>query len=186
MIDFTRLRRSIGPTWIGAVIEAYSRQVLAIGCVRRGPNEAFACQLRRRAISRHGAPMWLVTDKDPVLRSNRVNALVRRHGVGRRYGRVGKKGSIAIIERFWRSMKHEYVRHLFLYRSTKWLDGKLASYATRFKAHRPHQGLGQRTPSDVYAGAARLAPKIVRCGTLHVRFHDGDRHLPVLRLASAA
>ncbi len=186
MIDFTRLKRCIGPLWVGAVIDAYSRRVLAIGCVRRAPNAAFVCQLLRRATSRHGSPTWLVTDKDPVLRSKRVNALLRKHGTRRRYGRVGKKGSISIIERFWRSLKQEYVRHLFLYRSTTWLDGKLASYATWFNAHRPHQGLGQRSPSDVYAGAPHLAPKIGRCGALHVRFHDGDRRLPVLRLANAA
>ncbi len=186
MIDFTRLKRCLGPIWVGAVIDAYSRRVLAIGSVRRGPNGAFATQLLRRAITRHGAPTWLVTDKDPVLRSKWVNALLRQHGTRRRYGRIGRKGSIAIIERFWRSMKQEYVRHLFLYRSTKWLDGKLASYATWFNVHRPHQELGQGTPSDVYAGAPRLAPKIVGCGTLHVRFHDGDRRLPVLRLADAA
>ena len=135
---------------------------------------------------RHGAPTWLVTDKDRVLRSQLVNALLRRHGVQRRYGRVGKKGSISIIERFWRSMKHEYVRRLFLYRSTKWLDRKLASYAIWFNAYRPHQGLRQRTPDEVYASAPRLLPEVIREGQLHVRFHDGDKHLPVLRLVNAA
>ena len=186
MIDFTRLKRCIGPLWVGAAIDARSRKVLAIGSIRCGPNAAFAHKLLRRAIMRHGAPTWLVTDKDRVLRSQLVNAFLRRHGVQRRYGRVGKKGSISIIERFWRSMKHEYVRRLFLYRSTKSLDGKLASYATWFNAHRPHQGLHQRTPDEVYSGAPRLLPKVIREGQLHVRFHDGDKHLPVLRLVNAA
>ena len=186
MIDFTRLKRCIGPIWVGAVIDARTRKVLAIGSIRIGPNAAFAHKLLRRAIVKHDAPTWLVTDKDRVLRSKLVNGLLRRRGIRRRYGRVGKKGSIAIIERFWRSMKQEYVRHLFLYRSTKWLDGKLTSYAAWFNAHRPHQGLRQRTPAEVYASAPRLTPKIVRRGTLHVRFHEGDKRLPVLQLVNAA
>ena len=101
MIDFTRVGGVVRPLWIGAVIDAFSRRVLAIGAVRGGPSSAFAVRLLRDAIRKNGTPRWLVTDKDPVLRGGLVQRLLTRHGILRRYGAVGRKGSIALIERTW-------------------------------------------------------------------------------------
>ncbi len=186
MIDFTRLGGLVKPAFVGAVIGAYSRKVLAIGFIRGEPNSRFAARLLRHAIAHHGAPTWLVSDKDRAFRSKLVNALLRRHGICRRYGAVGKKGSIAIIERLWRSMKQEYVRHVFLYRSTAAIDKRLRRWARWHNAERPHQGLGQRTPDDVYVDRPRRATREITGGTLSIRFLDGDRRLPILRLREAA
>jgi len=186
MIDFTRIGGVARPLWIGAVIDAFSRRVLAIGAVRGAPSSRFAVRLLRDAIRRNGTPRWLVTDKDPVLRGGRVQRLLTVRGIRRRYGAVGRRGSIALIERTWRSLKSEYVRHLFLHRPTRALETRLRRWARWFNGHRPHQGLGQRTPDDVYR---RRPPKPVSsatAGTLSVRFLDGDRRLPVLRLRRAA
>jgi len=119
MIDFTRLGGVVKPVFVGAVIDAYSRKVLAIGFIRGEPNSQFAARLLKRAILSYGAPTWLVSDKDRALRNKVVNALLTRFGISRRYGAVGRKGSICLIERFWRSAKQEYIRHLFVYRSVK-------------------------------------------------------------------
>ncbi|MDJ0522811.1 MAG: integrase core domain-containing protein, partial [Planctomycetota bacterium] len=149
MIDFTRLGGVVRPVFVGAVIDAYSRKVLAIGFIRGEPNSNFAMRLLREAIDRRGARTWLVSDKDRALGNKLVNALFRRRGIRRRYGAVGRKGSIAIIERMWRSMKQEYVHHLFLYRSSAAIEKRLRRWARWHNTERPHQGLGQRTPDDV-------------------------------------
>ena len=115
-----------------------------------------------------------------------MNAVLRSCGIRRRYGAVGRKGSIAVIERFWRSMKQEYVRRLFLYRSTPAIETRLLRYAAWFNEERAHQGLGQRTPDDIYFDRPAKPARDITGGTLQVRFHDGDRRLPVLRLRSAA
>ena len=104
----------------------------------------------------------------------------------RRYGAVGRKRSICLIERFWRSMKQEYIRHLFLYRSTKAIEARLRRYQTWFNQERPHQGLGQRTADDVYFDRPCTPTRDITGGTLHVRFLDGDRRLPILRFRDAA
>ena len=83
-----------------------------------------------------------MSDKDRAFRSKLGNGLLRRHGIRRRYGAVRKKGSTGIIERFWRSMKNEYARHLFLYRSDKAIETRLERYRSWFNEHRPHQGSG--------------------------------------------
>ena len=186
MIDFTRIGGLVRPLWIGAIIDAFSRKVLAIGAVRGAPSSALAVRLLRKAIRRNGTPRWFVSDKDPVLRGGLVQRLLTRHGIRRRYGAVGKSGSIAIIERLWRSMKSEYVRQLFLYRSVKAIETRLRRYQVWFNAERAHQGLRQRTPDDVYVDRPAKATSDITGGTLHVRFLDGDRRLPVLRLHRAA
>ena len=83
-------------------------------------------------------------------------------------------------------MKKEYVRHLFLYRSDKAIETRLERYRSWFNEHRPHQGLGQRTPDDVYLDRPAKPTRDMTGGTLSVRFLDGDRRLPVLRLRRAA
>jgi putative transposase len=186
MIDFTRLKGIVRPVYVGAVIDAFSRNVLAIGYIRGEPNSRFAAGLLSRAITRYDAPTWLVSDKDRAVRNRLVSALLRRHGIRRRYGAVGRKGSIAVIERMWRSMKQEYVRGLFLYRSRAVIDERLHRYARWFNRERPHQGLGQRTPDDVYGGRPPRQTRNLTAGVLSVRFLDGDRRLPILRLRRAA
>ena len=131
-------------------------------------------------------PRWLVTDKDPVLRGGLVQRLLTGHGILRRYGAVGRKGSIALIERTWRSLKGEYVRHLFLHRPTRALEAKLRSWQRWHNGYRPHQGLGQHTPDDVYRGRRQRRTRNVTACKLHVRFLDGDHRLPILRLRRAA
>jgi len=112
MIDFTRIGGVVRPVWVGAVIDAYSRRVLAIASIRGAPTAAFAIRLLRRAMRQNGFPRWLVSDKDPVLRARTVQRLLTQHGILRRYGAIGRSGSISLNEQVWRSMKEEYVRPL--------------------------------------------------------------------------
>ncbi|MHC4223933.1 MAG: DDE-type integrase/transposase/recombinase [Planctomycetota bacterium] len=186
MIDFTRLGGIVRPAFVGAVIDAFSRRVLAIGFVRGEPDGRFAVCLLRRALAHHGTPTWLVSDRDRALRNKLVNGLLRRHGIRRRYGAVGRKGSIAIIERFWRSLKREYVNGLFLYRPRAAIERRIRRYAHWFNQERPHQGLRSRTPDEVYRGRPPRAARNSTGGKLRVLFLEGDRRLPILRLASAA
>jgi putative transposase len=186
MIDFTRLGGVVRPAFVGAVIDAFSRRVLAIGFVRGEPDGRFAARLLRHAVARHGTPTWLVSDKDRALRNKLVNGLLRRHGVRRRYGAVGRQGSIAIVERFWRSAKQEYVNGLFLYRPKAAIERLVQRYARWFNEERPHQGLRNRTPDEVYRGRPPRTARTLTGGKLCVRFLDGDRRLPILRLANAA
>ena len=186
MLDFTRLKGRVRKTWVGAIIDVHSRKVMAIASIRRGPTAAFACRLVRAAVKEHGSATWFVTDQDPILRhAKKFNAVLRRHGMRRRYGAVGKKGSIAIIERFWKSMKVEYARHLNRHASIKSIDRKLTSYAQWFNTHRGHQGLDGMTPDEVFFEENARTPFRRTDGVLHVSFVDGDARLPILELRAA-
>ena len=186
LIDFTRVGGRFRSVRVGAVIDAFSRKILAIAVAPREPTAAFALRLLRQAIATAGAPTWIVTDHGRQFTSRAFTRALTRRRIRRRYGAVGKMGSIALIERFWRSMKEEYARGLVLYRPLRSIERALGRYATWFNLERPHAGVGLRAPGEVHAGALERQTRSLTRGTLAVAFIDGDAHLPVLRLRRAA
>ncbi len=135
----------------------------------------------------------------------------RREGIRPRYGAVGEHGSIAIIERFIRSLKSECTRKITVPFRLDRMRHKVACYATWYNQHRPHTALGGRTPMEVYRGlspaneAPRFEPRSrwprksrcaspaavikgrrgVRLDVMLSRF-ENRQHLPVVELRRAA
>lgn len=62
---------------------------------------------------------------------------------------VGRHCSIAIAERFTRSMKTECVRQILMPRHMKEMREELSLYITWYNKHLPHQALDDRTPFEV-------------------------------------
>jgi len=112
---------------------------------------------------------------------------------------VGKRGSIAVIERFHRTLKEEMLRDVLVPYATKDLRQELAVGIGRYHGHRPHMALEGRTPREAYRstssgrkrGGGALA-RTARGGTadkgvrLRVPLMEGRKHLPVVRLERAA
>ena len=151
-----------------------------------GADARTTARMLRDAIREHGAPRWLVTDQGPEFTAGAVARLLRRHGVGHRFGAVRRRGSVSVIERFWRTMKGEYARGLLLYRPRAAIERRLRRYVGWFNEERPHQGIDQRTPDQVYFRRRRKARRYLERGRLEVQLVEGDRRLPVLRFQSAA
>ena len=124
---------------------------------------------------------------------------------------VGKHGSIAIVERFIRSMKHECTRRFQVPFRRDRVRGELALYVAWYNNHRPHGAPGVRTPNEVYSSLPpacekpRLElrsrwPRGSRCASpqapvgrdeplgasLEISFLGGRRHLPIVSLRRAA
>jgi hypothetical protein len=113
-----------------------------------------------------------------------------RLGVKQRFGAVGRKGSIALIERLWRTLKDTLGLRLLgplvaedLAATVSW-----ASSTTRISAR---ISLGSATPAEVYFGRtpsclAAIPPPRGRPGEgpmnspFHVEYLDAEQLLPVL------
>jgi len=133
----------------------------------------------------------------------------RRRGIRRRLG-VGEHGSIAIVERFIRSMKSECTCRILAPFRLAAMRAELGCYATWFNEHRPHEALRGRTPLEVYRGltpantAPRFEPrdrwpKKARCAapnssmtgppgarlTMNVSRLERRAHLPIVLLRRA-
>jgi putative transposase len=187
LVDFTRVGGWFRSVFVGAVIDGFSRKVLALRVVAREPTAAFAVRLLREAVAAHGAaPTWMVTDQGTQLTAAEFTRALRRQGIRRRFGAVGRSGSIALIERFWKSLKVEFAGRLVLYRPLPAIDARLRAYVRWFNAERPHQGLGQRTPDEVHFARDTRATAVPLLAALAVAHVEGERDLPVLTLRRAA
>ena len=184
--------------WVGVVLDHFSRGVVARGVFDKQPTAKQVCALLERAVREAGtAPRHIVSDRGAQFREE-YRAWCKRRGVKARYGAVGQHGSIAVVERFIRSMKEEALRGILLPMSVRVVARELDGYLVWYHEHRPHQGLGGRTPRErlearggekVRARRSRGPPERrskMRALGLVVTFVEARRHLPVVSLQRAA
>jgi transposase InsO family protein/DNA-binding XRE family transcriptional regulator len=176
---------------LAAVFDAFSRFPLAFKVFEKEPTAGEMAGLVRKTARRHGFPRHFVSDQGPCFKATRFRGVLRRLGIRQRFGAVGKTGSIALIERFWRTVK-ERLRPFFgrpLLRQD--LERRVGLVLLHYAYFRPHQGLGGATPAEVYFGQepahlSAVPPPRGRPGErapdppVEVRFLDPERTLPIL------
>ena len=105
---------------------------------------------------------------------------------------MGKYGSIAIIERFIRSVKQEHTRRILVPFRMAEFRASLCSYVEWYNQRQPHRSLGGQTPDEIYMGEKHYSPEfLAQDGKLAeldvvVSCHRGQSHLPVVELRKAA
>ena len=77
-----------------------------------------------------------------------------RRRVKPRFGAVGKKGSIPVIERFFGTLKREGLRRMLIPYDSDWIHAELEVWVEWYNAKRPHSSLSKRTPSEMHSGIA--------------------------------
>jgi putative transposase len=194
--------------WVGAVVDQHSRAVLATLALGKEPTAAEVCAMLDRAATAAGRPpRHIISDQGVHFTSADYRAWCDGAGAKPRFGAVGKSGSIAIVERFFRSMKQECFYRILVPLRLDAMRAELGAYVLWYGQHRPHRGLDGSTPAKVLAGAVpvgerpRLEPRAryplargdpdgppaVRCGKLElvVSYVEGLQHLPVFELREA-
>ncbi len=84
-----------------------------------------------RAIRASGqSPKYTITDKGKQFWCRSFKRWCKRRGIRPRYGKVGEPASIAIVERFIRSMKQECTRLLLVPQSLRAMRREIDLYAT--------------------------------------------------------
>jgi hypothetical protein len=103
----------------------------------------------------------------------------------------GKKGSIALIERLWRTLKDTFGLRLLRPMVAEDLMEKIELGLVHYAHFRPHQALGGATPAEIYFGRtpshlSAIPPPRGRPGEgplglpFRVAYLDAERLLPVL------
>jgi transposase InsO family protein len=107
MMDLTAVPRLFGLRrfLVAAVLDVFSRMPLAAATFTSEPTAAGIAALFDRTAQHFGRPRHLVTDRGAQFTSELFQQLVGCLGVKQRFGAVGQKGSVAVIERFWRTIK---------------------------------------------------------------------------------
>ena len=198
--------------WVVVVLDHFSRRVQGFAVFARKPDARALCAFLGRTIHQVGeAPRHLISDQESMFTSDGFRAWCLKRGIRLRYGAVGKHGSIAIVERFIRSMKQECTRRLLVPLRRERTRREIAIYVEWYNTHRPHSALGVRTPDEVCGGLSPACEKLrlelrprwpaqSRCASpqapidrdgphearLEVSFLGGRRQLPIVSLRRAA
>jgi putative transposase len=198
--------------WLALAVDHYSRRVVGFRALPQQPSsEAVSAFVQHAVREARVAPRHLVTDQGIQFRCGGFRRWCRRRGIAQRFGAIGKHGSVAVIERFIRTIKQECTRRLLVPYDRRSLQREIALYVSWYNAHRPHSLLKARTPDEVYFGlppachaprfeprrswprgspcAAPRAPVRGRRGTrlnCHVSYVAGRKHLPIVTLDRAA
>jgi len=186
------------------VLDHFSRAPVASAVFKKEPTADQICALLDAAVDKAGrAPRYIVSDKGVQFQKD-YRDWCRRRGVRPRFGALAKHGSIAVIERFWHSMKSEYLRLVSVPLSLEAMRCEIDAYIGWYLEHRPHESLGGATPAEVLEGrlpAARRPPLEVRARgrparglrrqvtaplLLVVTPHEKRAELPVVELRQAA
>ena len=106
------------------------------------------------------APKYTISDQGSQFQSE-YRAWCKENGVKPRFGAIGKHGSISVTERAIGSLKRECLRRILVPLNIEAMTTEVAAYVEWYGEHRPHQGLGGKTPNEVFEGrvAARDGPR---------------------------
>jgi len=194
--------------WLGAVLDNYTRAIVGFEVFEQRPTGEEVCEMLDVAVGVAGrAPRHIISDQGCEFQEAFLE-WCDTWGVKHRYGAVHQHGSIVMIERFWRSLKEEMWRRLpILMPSRDWIREEVRLYLHWYHEHRPHQGIGGRTPAEVRDGRTpareqqpiepRARYPLERPGPwetarrvgrleLGVDYVEGRAHLPIVSLRPAA
>ena len=141
----------------------------------------------------------------------RLQSLVRIQGIEPRFGAVGQHGSIAVVERFIRTLKESGTRQITISPWRQHLRDHISWFLYWYNEFRPHMTLDGKTPNEVYhasppaneeprieprphwpVGAPCAKPRVPIDGEpgdlfqLQVAYHAEQKHLPLVTLRRAA
>ena len=189
--------------WVAVAIDQLSRVCVGFAVFAKCPSSVEVQRFLDRAARAHGKhPRYIVTDKGRQFWCRSFKAWCKRRNIRPRYGRIGEPASIAIVERFIRSMKQECTRCLLVPVSLNAMRRELRLYTIWYNTQRTHMGLAGKTPQDVYDGRSAVRRRIeprprwphrprrstgdVTKIQLAVSYVEGREHLPVIELRRAA
>src|SRR5450830_1563123 len=193
MVDLTDARGlfSLVTFKVGVVFDVFSRMPLSAKVFSKEPSSVEIARLVSGTAKRHGRPSHFVSDQGGCFTGHVFRRKLRRLGVKQRFGAIGKKGSIALIERLWRTLKDTLGLRLMGPLVAEDLMAKIEMGLVHYSYFRPHQALGGATPAEIYFGRtpshlSAIPPSRGRPGErtidspFRIEYLDAERLLPVL------
>ena len=175
--DITYIRLARGFVYLVAIIDWYSRRVLAWR-ISNSMDTAFCVDCLEEAVDQYGKPEIFNTDQGSQFTSEAFTGVLKREGVAISMDGRGRALDNIFVERLWRSVKYEDI-YLKGYGTVAELTLGLMEYFVFYNSDRPHQSLGNRTPDQVYAngtgGGASIPDRFTECGRSTLA-STGQRH----------
>lgn len=147
--DITYIRLARGFVYLMAIIDWYSRRVLAWR-ISNSMDTSFCVDCLEDALSLVSKPEIFNSDQGSQFTSAVFTDVLKREGIAISMDGRGRALDNIFVERLWRSVKYEEV-YLKGYGTVTELTLGLAEYFAFYNGERPHQSLDNRTPNTVYA-----------------------------------
>ena len=146
--DITYVRLAHGFVYLVAIIDWYSRKVLAWQ-VSNTMDASFCIDCLTSALEEYGSPEIFNTDQGSQFTSDGWIKVLKAHEVKISMDGRGRALDNIFVERLWRSVKYEDI-YLKNYAALPELLLGLAEYFVTYNSERHHQAIGYKTPDHVY------------------------------------
>jgi putative transposase len=157
--DITYIRLLRGFVYLVAIIDWYSRKVLAWR-LSNTMDAGFCVDCLEEAIQSYGMPDIFNSDQGSQFTSEAFTDVLIQNGITISMDGRGRALDNIFVERLWRTVKYEDV-YLNKYDSIKDLLMGLTQYFLFYNQERYHQSLGYKTPHEVYQTAMGGGAKII-------------------------
>lgn len=157
--DITYIRLSRGFVYLVAIIDWYSRKVLAWR-LSNTMDAGFCVDCLQEAIANYGRPEIFNSDQGSQFTSDSFTGVLIENGITISMDGRGRALDNIFVERLWRTVKYEDV-YLKKYDGMPDLLLGLTQYFLFYNGERWHQSLQYKTPNEVYQTAIGGGAKIV-------------------------
>ena len=106
--DITYIPMRKGFMYLTAIMDVFSRKILAWG-ISNSMDASWCAQVLRQAINRYGIPEIINSDQGSQYTSALWTQLLESNGIQISMDGKGRATDNAWIERFWKSLKNDYV-----------------------------------------------------------------------------
>jgi putative transposase len=147
--DITYIPMPHGHAYLCAVMDWHSRKVLGWAISNTMDATLTGAALSAALVAGQSTPLIFNTDQGSQFTSKEWTGRLEAHGIEVSMDGKGRWMDNVFIERLWRSVKYEEI-YLKEYASVDTLERGLVEWFERYNSWRPHQALGNRTPSQSY------------------------------------
>ena len=151
-IDITYIPMAKGFMYLTAIIDLYSRYVVAWD-VFNNLNAENTLSVLKQAIEQYGKPEIINSDQGCQFTCALWTEFVEQAGIKISMDGRGRATDNIFIERFWRTLKQDYVYLNPAESGTELYQG-LKGFINYYNNHKTHQGIGRVTPGQLYKQAA--------------------------------
>lgn len=152
--DITYLPMAQGFAYLVAVLDLYSRKVLAFR-VSNALTPEFCIEAVEEALTCYGAPEIFNTDQGSQFTTEDFTQPLEAKGVRVSMDGKGRWIDNVFVARLWRSVKYEEI-YLHAYATPREVKTALTRYFSFYNASRPHQSLKYQTPDELYFETDRI------------------------------
>lgn len=144
--DITYLKTGEGWLYLAAIMDLHSRRIVGWHADKR-MTSSLVCRALMQAYNLRNPSQGLVvhTDRGSQYTSHRFQKLLGSYGLRSSMGDVGACWDNAVMERFWGSLKHEWL--LLVPQPTRaYMKQDVATYIRQYNLDRKHAANGELSP----------------------------------------